>query len=110
MQEIENGFRKVANYLSIGDARFDPNVESIDELSERTGAAAWVILLLLREKRVVIRKPLKGGLTCRYCREPIALGDACDECSNKLAAQLATSKSARLPVMNPGSAKKYGVR
>ncbi|MDR0819086.1 MAG: hypothetical protein LBN43_05910 [Oscillospiraceae bacterium] len=107
LDEIEDGFRKVARYLSIGDARTDPDVDSVKELSDKTETSSWVILQLLREKRITLHKTLEGGLTCQYCHKPIASGDACDDCKNKLSEQLFASKSSRVSPLNPGSTKKY---
>ena len=108
--EIESGFRKVANFLSTGDARIEPNVNSVSELTEKTGVVSWIILQLLREKRIAMHKPLEGGVTCQYCRKPIALGDACDDCKNKLAEQLMKSRSNRVSTLSLRNLNKYGVR
>jgi hypothetical protein len=106
MAKVEDGLKALRTFLYSDLKSPSKRVKSVDELSERTEVPSWVILQLLKEKRILPDYPLEGGMVCQFCHTPISVGDACDDCKNKLASELFSSKSSKLPPSNPGSSLK----
>jgi predicted amidophosphoribosyltransferase len=106
MAKIDDGLKILRTFLYSDVKSPTKRVKSVDELSKRTEVEAWVVLQLLREKRILPDYPLEGGMVCQYCHTPIVAGDACDDCKNKLASELFASKSSKLSPLNPGSSLK----
>jgi len=108
--EINEGLGKMIAYFAAVGARYETDADTMDEFIELLGIQKWVVLHLLREEKITMHKTLEGGLTCQFCKKPIATGRSCVECKTKLAEDLAASKSSRVSPLNPGSTKEYHVK
>jgi len=91
----EEQFQQLRKYIE------EEPFANITELADATGVPTKRILRYIREGRLEMSQGLMGELKCSQCGEPIEEGNFCSSCSQKMAANLASS----LGVAPPPSAK-----
>jgi predicted amidophosphoribosyltransferase len=78
----EQNFRDIKDYV-------DENRNcTLGELSDATGVSIKRILGYIREGRLMATSGMAGEVTCKSCGAPVAFGNFCDACNQKLSSDI----------------------